>query len=485
MTTASVGSRGDRRGRPGEHRPDAADAARRDGTANRRPPQADKTSAWPPWLAARQGVTLPRHVTTTAHLGAIYPFAVEAGLGVRGVFMGANRLSGGGGFYFDLFEALNAGMISAPNACFTGAGGYGKSALAKTYVWRSSLLSDNHRRGRFVSVLDPKGEWVRLADMLGLTVVDLRPGGATRVNPLDPGPAGSNLDAEDLARKQTPVICALLAVPLRRRLEVGEDRVVGYCLQRISRGRLTRPTLGDLRHDLRDIQANPTEGNAADLDTTAEELRTRCRALLDACALLLDGELKGMFDGPTNIDLDWETSPGIVLNLSSVLDQPTALELVMIAGAGWLQALMHGHKDRLKLNVIDEAYKAIGNPAMVSYLQDAWKVGRQFGTANILIIHALSELRAQFDDGVAAVKQAEALLNTTSVKVFLHQNHDQVADLLGRCGLTPAEAERLPLMAPHQALWKIGSEYTALTQHVLAADEAPMVDTNASVRGDQ
>jgi type IV secretory pathway VirB4 component len=432
-----------------------------------------------PEVLARQGLTLPRHVTTTAHLAAVYPFAVEAGLGVRGVFMGANRLSGGGGFYFDLFEAHNAGIIQAPNACFTGAGGFGKSALAKTYVWRSSILDDAHRRGRFTSILDPKGEWVRLAQRLGLTVVDLRPGGEARINPLDPGPTGSDLSAEDLARKQTPVICALLAVVLRRKLQVGEDRVVGHALQLVSRGQLTRPTLGDVRH----VLAHPTENMAADLDTTLDELRGRCRDLLDACALLIDGELKGMFDGPTNIALDWDTSPGIVLNLSAVLDQPTALELVMIAGAGWLQALMHGHRDRLKLNIIDEAYKAIANPAMVSYLQDAWKVGRQFGTGNILIIHALSELRAQFDDGAAAVKQAEALLNTTSVKVFLHQNHDQVADLLARCGLTPAEAERLPSMPAHQALWKIG-DYTALTNQMLGGVEHWFCDTNASMRGD-
>ena len=432
-----------------------------------------------PEFLVRQGLTLPRHVTTTAHLAAIYPFAVEAGLGVRGVFMGSNRLSGGGGFYFDLFEALNAGMINAPNACFTGAGGYGKSALAKTYVLRSSILADAHARGRFVSILDPKGEWVRLARLLSLTVVDLRPGGDARVNPLDPGPAGSNLSAEDLARKQTPVICALLAVPLHRRLAVGEGRVVGYCLQKVSRGALTRPTLADVRH----ILAHPDEDMAADLDTTLDELRGRCRDLLDACALLLDGELKGMFDGPTNIDLDWDTSPGIVLNLSAVLDQPTALELVMIAGAGWLQALMHGHKDRLKLNVIDEAYKAIGNPAMVAYLQDAWKVGRQFGTGNILIIHALSELAAQFDDGAAAVKQALALLNTTSVKVFLHQDHAQASDLIARCGLSPAETELLPRMLPYQALWKIG-DATALTDQVLHGPEHWFCDTNASMRGD-
>jgi type IV secretory pathway VirB4 component len=345
-------------------------------------------------------------------------------------------------------------------------------------VWRSSILADAHRRGRFTSILDPKGEWKRVGRLMGLSIVELRPGGDACVNPLDPGPAGGNMGAADLARIQTPVICALLAVVLHRQLTVGENRVVGHALQLVSQQAGARPTLADVRA----VLAHPTEQMAADLDTNVEELRARCRDLLDACGVLLDGELKGMFSGPTNIDLDWETSPGIVLDLSAVLDQPTALEAVMIAGAGWLQALMHGHRDRRKLNIVDEAYKAISNPAMVAYLLDAWKVGRQFGCANMLIIHALSELAAHFDDGAAAVKQALALLNTTSVKVFFHQDHAQASDLIARCGLTQAETELLPKMPPYQALWKIEGA-TALVDHVLHGPEGWFCDTNASMRG--
>jgi type IV secretory pathway VirB4 component len=429
-------------------------------------------------VLARQGLSLPRNVTTTYHLGAAYPFAVEAGLGVKGAFMGLNRLSGGGGFFFDLFEAHAAGLITAPNMCVTGAGGYGKSALAKTYVFRSSILKGAHARGRFVFIIDAKGEWSALARLLGLTVVDLHPGGSARVNPLDPGPVGGTLTPEELARKQAPVIAALISVILARRLDVSETRVIGYALGLISQDRLTHPTLADLRG----ILARPTHDMAGDLDTTHEELRLRCRPMLDACATLLDHQYAGMFDGPTNIDLDWDTSPGVVLNLSAVLDQAIPLELAMICGAGWGQALMHGHRDRLKLNVIDESYKALQNPAMVSYFLDGWKVGRQFGCGNMIIIHALSELRAQFDDGAAAVKQTEALLNTTSVKVYLHQNHDQAADLFSRFGLTTAEAARLPTMPAHQALWKIG-EYTAFVDHVTVGPEIDLCDTNKVMRG--
>jgi type IV secretory pathway VirB4 component len=431
-----------------------------------------------PALLARQGVTLPRNVTTTYHLGAAYPFAVEAGLGVKGAFMGRNRLSGGGGFFFDLFAAHAAGLITAPNMCLTGAGGFGKSALAKTYVFRSSVFKGAHARGRFVFIIDAKGEWATLARTMGLTIVDLHPGGSARVNPLDPGPAGATQSAAELARTQAPVISALLSVILARRLDVSETRVLGHALTRISAQRLTHPTLADLR----DLLARPSHDMAAELDTTHDELRARSRPLLDACAAVLDHQYQGMFDGPTTVDVDWDHSPGLVINLSAVLDQAIPLELAMISAAGWGQALMHGHRDRHKLTVIDESYKALQNPAMVSYFLDAWKVGRQFGAANIIIIHALSELRAQFDDGAAALKQTEALLNTTSVKVYLRQHHDQAADLLARFGLTTAEARLLPTMPPHQALWKIG-DYTALVDHDISGPELDFCDTNTVMRG--
>jgi hypothetical protein len=31
--------------------------------------------------------------------------------------------------------------------------------------------------------------------------------------------------------------------------------------------------------------------------------------------MLLDHQYRAMFDGPTNLDIDWRTSPGVVLNL--------------------------------------------------------------------------------------------------------------------------------------------------------------------------
>ena len=130
---------------------------------------------------------LPAHQVTTRNLGAAYPFIAEAGLGRRGVVIGDDLL--GGSFVFDPFELYAAGAVSNPNMVVFGQIGRGKSAFVKTFLWRQAVF------GRRAWVVDPKGEYADLADAWGVRPVALRPGGAIRLNPLDPGPDGEGTRA--------------------------------------------------------------------------------------------------------------------------------------------------------------------------------------------------------------------------------------------------------------------------------------------------
>ena len=126
---------------------------------------------------------VPAHQVTTRNLGAAYPFIAEAGLGRRGVVIGDDLL--GGSFVFDPFELYAAGVVSNPNMVVFGQIGRGKSAFVKAFLWRQAVF------GRRAWVVDPKGEYGDLADAWGVRPVGLRPGGAIRLNPLDPGPDGA------------------------------------------------------------------------------------------------------------------------------------------------------------------------------------------------------------------------------------------------------------------------------------------------------
>ena len=109
---------------------------------------------------------LPAHESTTAQLGAAYPFAASAPLPASRVLIGQDLA--GGPFAHDPFELYAQGVVSNPNMVVFGQIGRGKSAFVKTFLWRQAVF------GRRSWVVDPKGEYGDLAAAWGVRPVALR-----------------------------------------------------------------------------------------------------------------------------------------------------------------------------------------------------------------------------------------------------------------------------------------------------------------------
>ena len=407
-----------------------------------------------------RGLRLPRHRATTAHLCSAYPFAAEAGLGTAGVYLGANVLTGGAGFAFDPFEAYRRGLVTNPNMLLAGEPGTGKSATAKCLIYRTCGVL-----GRWVAIADPKGEYLGLADALGLSVVSLHPGGTARMNPLDRGSDVSADSPDDIAMRQAGMVAALVATVLRRDLTPIEDAALCWGIEHLARRRGQQPTLADLAA----LLCEPTDEMARRATTTPAELARSVDAARYGLGKLLDRSLRGMFDGPTNVRLDWG-GPGVVIDLSAVHHEPEALTLVMLAVTAWLQAVMRTTTGPPRLQVLDEAWSLLASERTSRYLQSSWKLGRSYGMANIAIVHRLSDLRAQADDGTATAKVSMGLLADTQTRVLFRQSSDQVADARSQLGLTSTEATVLSRLCRGRALWKVGGS-TAVVQHVIGRRE--------------
>ena len=414
------------------------------------------------------GLRLPRHRGTTAHLCSAYPFVAEDGLGTNGVYLGTNILTGGGGFAYDPFEAYLSGLVTNPNMLIAGEPGTGKSAMAKCLIYRAAGVF-----GRWVAVADPKGEYLPLADALGLDVVRLHPGGSTRINPLDPGPAGPHADPDETARRQAQMAAALLGSVLRRDLSPVEDAVLGWATLHLARTSRSQPTLSDLAA----VMADPTEEMALRAKASPDDLARSVEAAVYGLGKLLDRSLRGMFDGPTNVHLDW-SGPGIVLDLSAVHHDPEALTLVMVATTAWLQSVLARPDGPPRLQILDEAWALLASERTSRYLQACWKLGRTYGVANVAVVHRLSDLRAQADDGTATAKVAMGLLADTQTRVLFRQATDQVGDARSLLGLTETEAQVLPRLSRGRAIWKVGGR-TAVVQHVIGDPERRFCDTDA------
>src|SRR5207302_3700900 len=136
-------------------------------------------------------------------------------------------------------------------------------------------------------VCDPKGEYRPLADALGLDALRLHPGGTTRLNPLDPGPA-ANTDRLELAARRTSLLTALVGGVLRRSLSAVEDAALGWAVTALET--VARPTLVDVAH----LLASPTNVMAEQAGTTSAELARQVDAARFALGKLLDRDLRGM-----------------------------------------------------------------------------------------------------------------------------------------------------------------------------------------------
>jgi hypothetical protein len=274
------------------------------------------------------GPRVPAHQITTRNLGAAYPFIAEAGLGQRGVVIGDDLL--GGSFVFDPFELYAQGVISNPNMVVFGQIGRGKSAFVKTFLWRQAVF------GRRAWVVDPKGEYGDLAAAWGVRPVALRPGGAIRLNPLDPGPEheGGIVDGEgSTARRQMELLTSLASACLGRSLLPRERAALGAALATAAE-RAGVPTVPRVV----EAMLSPTADSAASLRTELRDLLEDGRDVALELRRLVHGDLAGMFDGPTTPGLDL-SAPLVVLDLSALYTS-AALGILMACATAWLQAAL-------------------------------------------------------------------------------------------------------------------------------------------------
>src|SRR5580704_3494829 len=141
---------------------------------------------------------LPPMSVTTRHSASAYPFQCQAGLPLLGPIIGQEVL-GQGMFCYDPFCLYATETLLSPCMLVSGNKGYGKSAFVKAYLHRQAMA------GKWMAILDPKGEYLDLAE---------RPCGSVRLNPLEAGPDCSDTGSpgtgsDDIRGRRIGVVVAL------------------------------------------------------------------------------------------------------------------------------------------------------------------------------------------------------------------------------------------------------------------------------------
>jgi hypothetical protein len=401
----------------------------------------------------------------------VYPFVSDGGLARSGPLIGRDLL--GDSFCFDPWDLYRDGILTNPNVLVVGQIGRGKSSLIKTIVWRQLAF------GRRAWIVDPKGEYGPLSAACGSTPIRLEPGGAVRLNPFDVVTrdlgAGPDFGGSDrVVRRRTDLVCSLVGSSLGRPLGPSERTAVELGV-RTATVSAARPTL----RDVVDAMLDPDAGLAATVRTDAVGLAEEGRVAALELRRLVDGDLSGMFDGPTSTDLD-PGSPVVTLDLSAVFASP-ALPLLMTCATAWLQAILSSGPGAKRLVVVDEAWAILRDLSTARWLQSTFKLSRSLGVANLAVVHRLSDLRAVGAEGSAEQRLAEGLLADSETRVVFGQAPSEAAVTRRLLGLTSTEGDLITQLPRGVALWKVG-ERSFLVEHAIGPTEAALIDTDGAMR---
>lgn len=411
----------------------------------------------------RPYVRVQGHRVSTAHLQAAYPFIVPEGLGSRGVLVGSDFYTGSA-FCYDPFELVTQGLISDANMLVLGRLGSGKSSLLKTFFARSTVF------GRMTYVLDPKGEFAPVAEHLG--VACLAPGGGIRLNPLDPGPGADDLPAGEVRDRRLQLLLALVTAGLGRPLTPGEVAAIAEGLD----AGASRNEEVILPHVL-DALADPTPEAADNTYTTRERLLAESRDVTLVLRRMVHGDLRGLFDGPTSVKIDWDR--GLVVDLGRLENSPALARVVLCAGA-WLAAAIARPTKAKKLLVVDEAWKVLPTPGVPDMFRSWQKLSRKYGLGVVLTTHRLADVQAAGGDGTAARTIAEGLLSDCATRVIYAQDAAVSKVTAGMLGLNKTEEAALQGLDRGVALWQVGTQ-RFVVRHLLATHERPLVETNQAM----
>jgi hypothetical protein len=238
--------------------------------------------------------------------------------------------------------------------------------------------------------------------------------------------------------------------------------------------------------DIVDALLHPREAMVKGVSAPSrEDFAEANRAAALALQRLCEGDLRGMFDGPTTPGLDLD-APLVVLDLSAVLDS-AALGILMTCAAAWQQAILlerkraaeaEGRPSAKVISVLDEGWRITSHIGVAEWLQQSFKLCRSLGIQCVIVAHRVSDFGTAGAAGSREARIAEGLIADAGAKVNYAQPLDQLPALRAQEGLTGTETELIPTLRAGEALWLL-AQRSFLVQHLRSQVERAFTYTDA------
>jgi hypothetical protein len=188
-----------------------------------------------------------------------------------------------------------------------------------------------------------------------------------------------------------------------------------------------------------------------------------------------------MFDGPTTVDVDWD-GPLVTIDFSQLTDDDS-LAILMACATAWIQGAVMRPGAGARWLVLDEAWRLLSHLGTARWLRASLKLARQYGVANALVLHRLSDLLAAGDASSEQVALARGLLSDTETRIVYGQPDSELAATAELLGLGDTERATIAALPKGVALWKVGRTSHVVAHH-LGASDAVVTDTDTAMTND-
>jgi len=379
------------------------------------------------------------HNMDTTSLASTFPFTSATLTQDKGIMYGINQQNGSL-IIFDRFSLENA------NEVVLGKSGAGKSYLIKLEAMRQFIF------GTEVIIIDPEGEYEKLAQTLGGEQVSFNASSAIKINPFDL--TGLYEEGENELGLKILSLHGLLKIVLGK-LDPAHDAILDRALVETYRQKgitvepSTQKRTPPIMEDLYKVLLGMEDEKAKELALMLERF--------------IKGSLSGIFNQQSNFDI---TNPFTVFNLKGLEEELRPIAMHIILDFVWTKV----RKDlKKRLLILDEAWYMMKYEDSASFVYSIAKRSRKYYLG-------LTTATQDVQDFLST-DYGKAVLSNSSIQMILKQSPSEI-DLVSEVFyLTQGEKELLLSANIGEGLFFAGQNHVAM-QVVAAPFEHEMITSN-------
>ena len=325
---------------------------------------------------------------------------------------------------------LNRRNSKNANGVILGGPGTGKSVSAKTEIMGVLMSSED-----LVIVIDPEGEYHRMAELLGGEVIKVAPGTGVYINPFDIEMNISGENEDPLAQKSDLItsMCETIIGPYG--LNGRQRSLVDRCVKEVYESYLNSydPAAGTYDKNL-----IPTLLDFYEL--LQQQPGYDALQLAESLEIYVTGS-QNLFAYPTNVAY---TKRFVVYDISEISNSMKSLGQLVVLDNIWKRIVSGRKEGRYVWFFIDEVYLLFKNASSAEFLRNLYKRARKYGGIPTGITQNVTDI---LENDIA-----RTMISNCEYVQMLSQSAQDRAQLAELLGISPTEMDYITNAPPGHGL---------------------------------